>query len=86
MGTGSDVAACSRLYPDAFLNLRLSPVHLLQSSEDAVYTEAQALLRACGRRRNVGVCCINMDAATPDANVKAMFHAAGDYSKELTCT
>ncbi len=80
VGAGSDAAACSRLYPEAFLNLRLSPVRLLQYSEDAVYTETQALLRACGRRTNVGVCCINMDAATPDANVKAMFRAARDYS------
>ncbi len=63
-----------------------SPVHLLQHSEDAVYRETQGMLRACGRGSNVGVCCINMDAATPDANVKALFHAARDYSKELTCT
>ncbi|MFB3825605.1 MAG: hypothetical protein ACE15B_02505 [Bryobacteraceae bacterium] len=80
VGAGSDVAACGRLYPNAFLNLRLSPVHLLQNSENDVYTETLELLRACGRRENVGVCCINMDAATPDANVKAMFAAARDYS------
>lgn len=80
VGAGSDVAACSRLYPNAFLNLRLNPVHLLQNAEDAVYRETQELLRACGRSRNVGVCCINMDAGTPDGNVKAMFRAARDYA------
>ncbi|MCL4402974.1 MAG: uroporphyrinogen decarboxylase family protein [Acidobacteria bacterium] len=79
VGSGSDVAACSRLYPKAFLNLRMNPVHLLQYTEDQVYREAQNLLGACGRTANVGLCCINMDGLTPDANVKAMFRAVRDY-------
>jgi hypothetical protein len=30
----------------------------------------------------VGVCCINMDGGTPDANVWAMFRAAADFSAQ----
>ena len=79
VGFGSDLEKCSRLFPSSFLNLRMSPVHLLESSESQVYSEVRDALQACGRTANVGVCCINMDGLTPDRNVKAMFQAASDF-------
>ena len=79
VGFGSDLEKCGRLFPSAFLNLRMSPVHLLESSESRVYSEVRDALKACGRTANVGVCCINMDGLTPDRNVKAMFQAASDF-------
>ena len=85
VGAGSDVEACHRLYPDSFLNLRMSPVHMLQSTASEIYDEALTLLRRCGRTANAGVCCINMDAGTPDENVKAMFAAAVEYDRETSC-
>ena len=84
VGFGSDVAACSRLFPEAFLNLRLNPVHLLQFSGNEVYQAVQDILKACGRTTNVGVCCINMDGSTPDRNVKAMFQSVSDYAEART--
>jgi uroporphyrinogen decarboxylase-like protein len=72
VGWGSDVAACARAFPEAFLNLRLSPVRMLQESSDVIYRDTVELLRAAGRTTNVGVCCINMDYGTPDANVLSM--------------
>jgi hypothetical protein len=69
--------------PDAFLNLRLSPVRMLQSSEQEIYDDVRGLLRAAGRRERIGVCCINMDQDTPDQNVRAMFQAVGDYEEEF---
>jgi hypothetical protein len=83
VGFGSDIEACGRLFPGAFLNLRMSPVRMLQGSEDQAYGDALQALTACGRRENVGVCCINMDGDTPDANVKAMFRAAADFSAKV---
>lgn len=82
VGSGSDLEACSRLFPSAYLNLRMSPVRMLQCSEQQVYTEVKQALTACGRVSNVGVCCINMDGLTPDPNVKAMFQAASDFETE----
>ena len=84
VGFGSDVAACGRLFPSAFLNLRMSPVRMLECSEDQVYRDVRQALAACARSNNVGVCCINMDGATPDANVRAMFQAAADWSREAS--
>jgi hypothetical protein len=79
VGWGSDAGKCSRDLPDAFLNLRMSPVRMLQCAESESYEDTLNLLRACGRRRDVGVCCINMDAGTPDSNVHAMFDAVRDF-------
>jgi hypothetical protein len=79
VGFGSDLEKCGRLFPSAFLNLRMSPVHLLEWSESQVFTEVRDALKACGRTANVGVCCINMDGKTPDGNVKAIFQAVADF-------
>jgi hypothetical protein len=76
VGWGSDVAACSRALPDAFLNLRLSPVRMLQSTAGEIRTDTEQLLAAAGRTERVGVCSINMDHGTPDGNVLAMIDAA----------
>jgi hypothetical protein len=83
VGFGSDIEACGRLFPGAFLNLRMSPVRMLQGSEDQAYGDVLQALTACGRREKVGVCCINMDGDTPDANVRAMFRAATDFNAKM---
>jgi hypothetical protein len=82
VGWGSDVARSSADLPDAFLNLRLSPVRMLQLSEREIHDDILGLLRAAGRRDCVGICCINMDRDTPDPNVRAMFRAVVDYQEE----
>lgn len=80
VGWGSDVARCSAALPDAFLNLRLSPVRLLQGTAEEARNDALTLLKAAGRTSKVGLCCINMDHGTPDENVRAVFAAARDFT------
>ena len=75
----SDVARCARAFPDAFLNLRLSPVRMLRESPEDIRRDSEDLLRHAGRRTNVGLCCINMDYGTPDRNVFAMIEVARRY-------
>jgi hypothetical protein len=79
VGWGSDVARCSAALPEAFLNLRLSPVRLQSCTADAVRQDALELLRAAQRNSRVGLCCINMDYGTPDENIRAIFDAARDF-------
>jgi hypothetical protein len=79
VGWGSDVARCSAVLPDAFLNLRLNPVRLLHGTAEEARSDALALLRAAGRDSHVGLCCINMDYGTPDENVRAIFAAACEF-------
>lgn len=79
VGWGSDVAACSRLLPDTFLNLRLSPIRMLQVSPSEMAADVKRLLEECGRTENVGVCCINMDYGTPDESIRAVVEAVTEY-------
>ena len=79
VGWGSDVAAVSRALPDAFLNLRLSPVRMLQESPGTIRADALRLLEAAARPTRVGLCAINMDYGTPDENVRAMFRAGAEW-------
>jgi hypothetical protein len=69
VGWGSDVARCSELLPDAFLNLRLNPVRMLQCSKGEIREDVESLLAAAGRTERVGLCAINMDHGTPDENI-----------------
>ena len=80
VGWGSDVARCRRELPGSFLNLRLSPVRMLQATPDEIRRDAEALLEAAGCTENVGLCCINMDYGTPDENVRAMLDVARTFS------
>ncbi len=78
VGWGSDVARCSELLPDTFLNLRLDPKRMLNLPADEIRRDATGLLAACGRTRQVGLCAINLDARTPDANVFALLETASN--------
>jgi len=76
VGWGSDVARCREAFPDAFLNLRLDPVRMLQQTSDDIRHDTEQLLLASGSLDSVGLCCINMDYGTPDENVMAMLEVA----------
>lgn len=78
VGWGSDVGRCGALLPTSFLNLRLSPVRILQETEDTVRREVVELLSQVAADR-IGLCCINMDHGTPDANVHAILEAAAAW-------
>ena len=76
VGWGSDVGRCRVELPGAFLNLRLSPVRMLQCTAAEIRRDAEQLLADAGDMRKVGLCCINMDFGTPDENVRAMLEVA----------
>jgi uroporphyrinogen-III decarboxylase len=79
VGWESDVAKCRKAFPDAFLNLRLSPIRMLQQTPDEIRKDTEQLLMAIGSPENVGVCCINMDYATPDENVLSILEVAESF-------
>jgi hypothetical protein len=80
VGWGSDVTRCAAAFPGAFLNLRLSPVRMLQEPASEIRRDVQQLLTAAGRTGNLGVCSINMDYGTPDRNVLSIFEAVEVFS------
>lgn len=79
VGWGSDVAACRAALPDTFLNLRLSPIRMLQCTPAEVAADAEALLSAAGPLDKAGLCCINMDHGTPDDNIFAAYQVVERY-------
>jgi hypothetical protein len=82
VGWESDVARCAALLPGAFLNLRLSPVRMLQCTAGEIRRDVESLLAAAGRAEKVGLCAINMDYGTPDENVFTVFDAAARHAPQ----
>jgi hypothetical protein len=79
VGWGSDVAACRAALPDAIFSLRLSPVRVSALTPAEVAADVEGLLRAAGPLDRAAICCINMDAETPDENVRAIYEVAERY-------
>ena len=79
VGWESDVGRCREVFPNAFLNLRLSPVRMLQQTADEIRKDTERLLLAAGSPERVGICCINMDHGTPDENVLAMLEVVENF-------
>jgi uroporphyrinogen-III decarboxylase len=81
VGWGSDVAACRKALPDAFLSLRLNPARLRGQTPAQVRADVERLLEPAGPLDRVALCCVAMDAGTPDENVRAIFEAADSYRR-----
>ena len=81
VGWGADVAHCRKLLPDAFFNVRLSPVRMKQCTPDEIRSDIESLFGQVGSLDRVGLCCINMDDGTPDENVAVIFETAGKYRR-----
>ncbi|MFA6470632.1 MAG: uroporphyrinogen decarboxylase family protein, partial [Candidatus Latescibacterota bacterium] len=58
VGWGADITYCRRLIPDAFFNVRLSPVKIQTCKPDEVEADMTRLLENAGDLSKVGVCCI----------------------------
>jgi uroporphyrinogen-III decarboxylase len=80
VGWGSDVKECRKMLPDEFLNLRLSPVRILNCTPSEVEEDTIKLVADNGKMKNIGLCCINMDSDTPDENIRRIFNAV-EYLK-----
>lgn len=81
VGWGSDLAACRKALPDAFLNLRLSPIRMLQCTPAEMTADVENLLLTAGPLDKTGVCCINMDYGTPDDNLFAVAEVVDRYRR-----
>ncbi|MFC1540879.1 uroporphyrinogen decarboxylase family protein [Candidatus Latescibacterota bacterium] len=79
VGWGADIAYCRKMLPDAFFNVRLSPVKIKNCTPAEVESDLVNLLENAGDLTKVGICCINMDYGTPDENVAKIFEVAERY-------
>ena len=73
VGWGGDVAVLRKHLPDTFLNVRLSPVEIVQQTPDQIRQTVRRLVHESGNPWLTGVCCINMDQNVRDDQIAAIF-------------
>lgn len=73
VGWGGDLAILRRKLPGTFLNIRLSPVEIVDQSIEDIGRSIETRVAASGDPALTGVCCINMDDRITDDRVRAVF-------------
>ena len=81
VGWGGDVKILRQVLPDAFLNLRLSPVEIVDQSADDIHRTIVRLVRDSGNPYLTGVCCINMDDQVTDEKISAIFETVEELRR-----
>lgn len=83
VGWGGDVKALRRALPNAFLNIRLSPVEIVHQSEDEIRRTITRLVQDSGNPYLTGVCCINMDDRVSDGKITAILETVQELRQPL---
>jgi hypothetical protein len=73
VGWGGDVGALRRRLPQTFLNIRLSPVEIVDQSVEEIRQAIIDRVTASSNPWLTGVCSINMDDRVTDDKVRAIF-------------
>ena len=73
VGWGGDLAILRRKLPSTFLNIRLSPVEIVDQSLEDIRRAIETRVADSGDPALTGVCCINMDDRITDDRVRAIF-------------
>lgn len=75
VGWGGDIRLLREHLPDTFLNIRLSPVEIINQSVDEIKNTVTALVKQSDNPYLTGVCCINADDKVDDSKIAAIFEA-----------
>jgi hypothetical protein len=78
VGWGGDLKILRKHLPDTFLNIRLSPVEIINQTENEIRETVTRLVTDSGNPFLTGVCCINMDDKVEDRKVMAIFKTVED--------
>lgn len=81
VGFGGDVAVLRRFLPDTFLNIRLSPVEIVEQSVDQIHQTITGLVTQSANPYLTGVCCINMDDRVTDEQVATIFQTVDELRR-----
>ena len=90
VGWGGDLRVLRERLPRTFLNIRLSPVEIVNQSVEEIRRAIETRVDASADPYLTGVCCINIDDRVTDDKVRAIFEtvfelrrAAGGISYRL---
>jgi len=84
VGWGGDVAEIRKHLPNTFLNIRLSPVEIIDQSVGEIANTIRRLVADSGNPRLTGVCCINMDEKVGDEKITAIFETVATLREEYS--
>lgn len=84
VGWGGDMRLLRERLPATFLNIRLSPVLIVDQSADDIRGAIRSRVADSGNPCLTGVCCINMDDRVSDDKVRAIFETVFDLRREYS--
>jgi hypothetical protein len=82
VGWGGDLRVLREKLPKTFLNIRLSPVLIVDQSVADIRHAIRTRVADSSDPRLTGVCCINMDDRVADDKVRAIFETVFELRKE----
>jgi hypothetical protein len=82
VGWGGDVKILRKHLPETFLNIRLSPVEIINQSCDEIKETIIRLVKDSDNPFLTGVCCINMDDKVEDKKVITIFQTVEELREE----
>lgn len=86
LGWGGNVRKLREYLPGTFLNIRLSPVKIVNQSVEDIRTTIRRLVTDSANPWLTGLCCINIDHNVPDQNITAIFQTVEELRQELVAT
>jgi len=81
VGWGGNLRILRKQLPNTFLNIRLSPVDIINQTTDQIRETIIRLVHDSGNPALTGVCCINMDAAVDDEKVIEIYKTVEELRK-----
>ncbi|MBN2273102.1 MAG: hypothetical protein JXR41_15865 [Bacteroidales bacterium] len=81
VGWGGDVKILRHYLPDTFLNIRLSPVEIINQTNDEISKTITRLVNDSGNPFLTGVCCINMDDKVGEDKIETIFKTVETLKK-----
>jgi len=82
VGWGGNVAMLREFLPNTFLNIRLSPVEIIEQSADEIHSTITRLVSESGNPYLTGICCINMDDKVSDEKIDAIYETAHELRQK----
>jgi len=84
VGWGGDVRKLRKQLPNTFLNIRLSPVEIIEQSTSQIEGTIRRLVADSGNPQLTGVCCVNMDEKVTDDKITCIFETVAALRKEYS--
>lgn len=84
VGSGGDIVKLRKSLPNTFLNIRLSPVDIIEADNTLIEQTIRKLVSDSANPYLTGVCCINMDEKVSDDKITAIFETVEQLRREYT--